>query len=458
MSQTSSTTQYNLDISSAGEQEIIRYSRDWNEPPWLLEHRLKAFETFRRIEPEASPLFRKYVDLGGVVLDEYEYLSGDSGVLDLNEPGMAEGVIVEDFHKALQSHGELLKRAFLAKAVKSESDKFAALANAVFNSGVFVYIPRDIHIDSPIGVKLVLPGGHNALVHQSIVLGDENSGFSIVEDNSSSAQGGLYLGVTDVQLLEGSQGLYSNINTLSESASVFTNRKVIAHKDSHMGWTLAHLGGKVVRGRLESIMNGQGSSSDDIEVVFGDKEQRFDLVSDISFLAPQSTGAVFSKAVLKDSSKSVMKGTMGIRSGAKNSRAYLSIHAMLLSKQANAEAIPTLEIDTNEVKATHSAAVEQVDEEQMFYLLSRGIDYGVARRLMMLAFFEKAVERIPSRELRTTLRKALQQKWDGSVSSDRDSSEDVFESALEFASSPRGQTDIFEGHYKYRTTTESQPN
>ncbi|MEM3857188.1 MAG: SufD family Fe-S cluster assembly protein, partial [Thermoprotei archaeon] len=184
---------------------------------------------------------------------------------------------------------------------------------------------------------------------------------------------------------------------------------------------------------------------------FGDKEQRFDLVSDIIFSAPQSTGTVLAKAVMKDSSKSIMKGTMGIRSGAKNSRAFLSMHAMLLSKLANADAVPTLEIDTNEVKATHSAAVEQMDQESLFYLTSRGITEESARELMMFAFFEKAVERIPSSMLRIALREMIRRKWTGQLLTS-ESGEDAFEDALQFSQEAKRSSDVFEGHYKYRTT------
>ncbi|MEM3671202.1 MAG: SufD family Fe-S cluster assembly protein [Thermoprotei archaeon] len=456
-----------LEITSVDEASIKAFSRDHNEPEWLLEERLKAFEGFRKLQPESSPLFRKYVDLTGVVLEDYEYLNGErycsiSDTGSSSDGSTATGSrstgenasrtpMVQDLHQALLENEPLVRKAYLSRSVRPESDKFAALALSMFDSGVFIYVPKGLEVNRPVSLEVSLNKSKNAAVHQTLIYLEENSSLNILQHDHSKGSRTLFQDVTDLNLSEGSRCSYSDLNGLGEDVLVFSNRRASVWKDSRVSWMLAHVGGSVVRSRLESAMTGVGSSSETIEVAFGDKEQRFDLVSDIIFSAPQSTGTVLAKAVMKDSSKSIMKGTMGIRSGAKNSRAFLSMHAMLLSKLANADAVPTLEIDTNEVKATHSAAVEQMDQESLFYLTSRGITEESARELMMFAFFEKAVERIPSSMLRIALREMIRRKWTGQLLTS-ESGEDAFEDALQFSQEAKRSSDVFEGHYKYRTT------
>jgi Fe-S cluster assembly scaffold protein SufB len=472
--------QSNIKLPNVSEDDIERYSREMGEPEWLKEFRLESYRLFKRLEVEISPLFQKYADLSGVDFDSSQYLrySGKSNtplgfaqladttfiahaeghILRVPEELKSKKVIIETIDEAARNHGDLLKRVFYTKAVKPESDKFAAFSNALFDTGVFVYVPKDVYIQAPVRLTFLATDKPVATVSQTLVFAEENSFIGIVEEGYSISHGqkSVAASITDIQAAEGAKVAFSSFNGFSTDVSVFTNRKAILGKDANVSWTFAHLGGGYVRGRLDNLMRGPGSSVDDIEVLFGDGSQRFDLTSDIDFEAPQATGTVLSKAVLKDTAKSIMKGTIKIRKGAKNSRGFLSIHAMLLSKQAVAEPIPALEIDTNDVKATHSAAVEQIDPEQVFYLATKGLQEDTARRLIMLAFFEKAVERIPASQLRTKIRTLVEDKWTGQTGLLSLKDEDIFEWALSHADKAPSVTDMFAGHYKYRKTVDQE--
>jgi Fe-S cluster assembly scaffold protein SufB len=475
------STQSNIELPSVSEEAIERYSREMGEPSWLKEFRLKSYNLFKQLEVETSPLFQKYSDLSGVDFASSEYLrySGkhttplgftqladatfiahaEGHILRVPEELSGKGVIIETIDDAARNHPDLLKRVFHTKAVRPEDDKFAAFSNALFDTGVFVYVPKYVYAQTPVRLTFLATDKPVATVSQILVFAEENSFVGVVEEGYSISQGqkSVAASITDIQAAEGAKVAFSSFNGYSTDVSVFTNRKAVIGKDANVSWTLTHLGGGYVRGRLDNLMRGSGGSIDDIEVLFGDGSQRFDMTSDINFETPQTTGTVLAKAVLKDSAKSLMKGTIKIRKGAKNSRGFLSIHAMLLSKQAVAEPIPALEIDTNDVKATHSAAVEQIDPEQVFYLATKGLQEDTARRLIMLAFFEKAVERIPASQLRTKIRTLIEDKWMGQSGLVSLKDEDIFEWALSHAEEAPAFTDMFEGHYKYRKTVDEEP-
>ena len=152
---------------------------------------------------------------------------------------------------------------------------------------------------------------------------------------------------------------------------------------------------------------------------------------------------------MRDSARSIFKGMIRIEEGAKNSNSYLAEHAMILSKKARADAIPGLEIKTNEVKATHSGSVSQVDEEQIFYLQSRGLTVSEAQRLVILGFLHPAVQRIPLRTVRAAIQYLIEEKWVGK----RGLIPPRAEQLPEYEEEPEKETvsaDLFERHYKYR--------
>jgi Fe-S cluster assembly protein SufB/Fe-S cluster assembly protein SufD len=152
--------------------------------------------------------------------------------------------------------------------------------------------------------------------------------------------------------------------------------------------------------------------------------------------------------VVKDKAKAIFKGMIRIEANAKNSRAYLAEHAMILSKDALADAIPGLEIETNDVKATHSASVAQIDEEEIFYLMARGLSEDEAKKLIIVGFFEPLVERIPVPEVARRIRRIIDLKWSGIYDFASSLTVPAFDD--EYYEEGQKTRDIFEGHYKYR--------
>lgn len=464
-------------------QEMVKeVSGLLSEPDDLSRQRLDSLDLFNKLPLEKSPLYTKYVDMiSGLKLDsiqlalpsrdmsvpgEVKHLMGDhdeqtlalqvdSQIVRTQVHGglEKEGIIFTDLQSALTKFPDLVKSHF-SKAVHPDDDKFAALNNTFYTTGIFLYVPKGLSIKVPFrNIVLVKSHGIGAFSH-NIIVADENSKITFLQEAYSkldpAKQGPtLYSEVTEVFLQEGAEVNFASVQNFESDIHAFVNRRSLGQKDSRVNWTIGHIGGGITRSRMDSVLDGPGSTAEDVEIVFGAEAQRFDIVTDLSHVAPHTTGHVRARGVLRDSSRSVFKGMIRIGKGAKNSNSYLAEHAMILSKKARADAIPGLEIETNEVRATHSASVSQVDEEQVFYMMARGLTQSEAQKLIILGFLHPAVQRIPSRTVRAGIQYLIEEKWVGRRSQipPRADMLPEFEEEPEKAAV---SADVFERHYKYR--------
>jgi Fe-S cluster assembly protein SufB/Fe-S cluster assembly protein SufD len=227
----------------------------------------------------------------------------------------------------------------------------------------------------------------------------------------------------------------------------FSNRKAFLERDARIKWYLGAFGTSLSRYKVDSVLRGEGASAEHIEIIVGNKNQAFDVTANTIHLGPNSKGRVLAKSVLKDTAKSVFKGMIRIGKNAKASESYLAGHAILLDKGAKSDSIPGLEIETNEVKATHSASVAQMDEEQMFYLMSRGYSKEGARKVIIDGFLEPLVRRMNPR-VRAWVNYIIDSKWQGKPLLLK--TDEVLREMIEVEEANPADTDIFERHYKYR--------
>jgi len=470
-----------LTLASTTEQSITALSHSRQEPDWLQTFRIRSLKLFRELPAELSSLYTKYVDLAGIdvesttldvpqptqkEIDELvRKLKSDKAITlfqidskiiepDLPDPLRKEGIVFTDIGKAISRDPEFFRRYFLKKAILPENDKFAALNNALFTTGFFIHVPKGIEITTPLRIVTIVDLHKSGLFTQNLVMADTRSKFTVLEELYSSklgdqAKNSTFGGLSEVHLHEGAEVTYASVNNLSPNVNVFSNKKSVGERDSKIVWSSGLLGGAFTRSRLESLMEGDGASSENVEVVFGTGTQRFDAVSNITQRGKNTSGHAVSKGVVKDKARLIFKGMIHIEKEAMNSRAYLAEHGMILSKDARADAIPGLEIETNEVKATHSASVAQINDEELFYLMSRGLSEDDSRKLIIIGFFEPVVERIPVPEIAKRIRRIVDLKWSGIYDFESYLKTQPFEDEYfeEEAHKPR---DLFEGHYKYR--------
>ena len=472
-------------LAGLSPDSLKRLSNRLSESESQLEQRTSALNSYYNQPLEKSVLYKKYTDmLTGLKLDtispglpsgnvsvpkEIQHLIGDdsnqtvavqvdSEMVRVDAHGQLEreGLIFTDIKTALREHHDLLADYF-GKILRPEDDKFAALNAALYTSGIFLFVPKGLKVNIPIrSLTLVKTLGIGAFA-RNLIVAEENSKITFLQEAYSNINEGhdlpqnaqsLLSEVTEACVGEEAELNFASIQNLEDNVHYLVNRRSSSQKDSRINWTVGHIGGGITRSRMDSALDGPGANAEDVEVVFGGGAQMFDIVTDLTHQAPSTTGSVLARGVLRDKSRLVFKGMIRIEKGAKNSRSYLAEHAMILSKNARADAIPGLEIETNEVKATHSGSVAQIDEEQVFYLTSRALSDSEAKKLIIVGFLHPAVQRIPSRTVRAGIQYLIEEKWVGRRVQLPPKMELLPE--LEEEPEDRTTTDLFERHYKYR--------
>jgi FeS assembly protein SufD len=463
------------EVQSYEEDFVENLSRSLNEPSWLKEFRLTSLREFKILPEEKSNLYTKHAL--NLSLDFSSLANMQPAVADPSSPGISEiasgiesgqyyvstqtetiasknvrdleskGVIFCDYHEALEKHEAILKKIFSDKAIKPSEDKYAALNSTLFSGAWLLYVPKNLRLEDPLRIRFFL-NSKKPYFSQTWVYVEPDSEVSLATESYGAEIPSLASEVVEAYVKDSSTASYSNIQDYSQQTTVLTNSKAICERDAQVRWTLGYFGGKVHRSRSESIFLRDGAGAEDVEVVLGNNSQKFDLVSDLSHVGQHTRGRILSNNVLMDKSDSVFKGMIRIGKQAKNSSAYLAAHAILLSPDARSDAIPGLEILTNDVKATHSASVSQIDEEMIFYMMTRGLSEDESKKFIVLGFLEPAISRINSEELRDTMRDLVESKWNRQTGLlKRKKKEVLFE---EESKDQQAKRDIFEGHYKYR--------
>ncbi|MGA2665600.1 MAG: Fe-S cluster assembly protein SufD [Nitrososphaerales archaeon] len=460
------------------EEKVAAISRSLREPEWLRSFRIDALHEFLKLPLELSPLYTKYTGVSQFDPAQFPVappdevpdlrshfeghltgketnivLQGNSTTIhvDLDERLSGSGLEVMSIHEAIAKKEGLMRGLFEDKLAKSSGEKYAAFNNAFFNAGTFVHVPRGVDVPSPLRKMLIVRNPGTSVVDQSMIYAEESSRLNFLEELYTGASAANYLVSSVLEVRAGSSSHVdaSSLQLLDETGTYLTNKRVDASNDSHVNITSILLGSSISRSRMDLVLSGRGSTVEGFEVFFCNGKQRFDMESNLVHDAPDTTAALHARGVLKGTSQSIFKGMIKINHVAKNASSYLAHHAMLLDKGARSDGIPGLDIETNEVKATHSASVSQVDEDQVFYLRARGLPEDEAKKMIVLGFFEPVVSRIPVEMAREGAKFIIEGKWYGERRRliDRDALMAITgEAPVEVKQSG----DVFERHYKYR--------
>lgn len=321
-------------------------------------------------------------------------------------------------------------------------DKFVQMNNAFFSGGIFIEIPKNMGDAGKIRIRSPLSG---PFISKSIISIGDGSSVEIFKESSSKGAASIFSEDFIILTGSGSSVKFSDIQN-NGGGAVFSNKISVCGPDSRVSWNTGVFGGESFRSRTYNIMEGDGSVAEDMQMVFGSGSQKFDTFSHLSHVGKSTSGRALHKGAFKDGSVSIAKGMINIGEVAKNASSYLSCHAILLGKNARANAIPGLEIKTNDVKATHSASVAPIDEEKVFYLKCRGIDDISSRKILTVGYFDPVSRRMESDEVRAKMRYLIESKWDG-IEVESFNEEKIKDLMTEDAIK---SGDMFEGHYKYR--------
>ena len=282
-----------------------------------------------------------------------------------------------------------------------------------------------------------------------VIVAEENTKSSIVQELYSPkvSHQQAYLELLNVNVGPNSQLDGTTLQMMDHSSVNFSTRKSILSQDAKINWYLGLFGSMLSRYRIDYYLNGTGASVNDSEVVFGNDDQSFDLSTNVNHEKPSTEGKVIEKSILKDKSKSLFKGMIRIKEGASKSNSFLSGRSILLDKGAKSDSIPGLEILTNDVRATHSASVAQIDEEQIFYLQTRCLSKKEAERTIVEGFLEP-LSRKMSHQVRAWIAYLIESKWEGrelEISND-----EQLKAIVEVEETRYNEDAEIEQHYKYR--------
>ncbi len=357
------------------------------EAEWLQDFRLANLKIFESLPWERT----KYTRLQ-LSEDEMEIMQRLNGF----SAEVPEGVIFTDVFDALKNY------PFVKDYFKTEQNKFIALQNALFNSGFFLYVPKNKEVTIPLKTLF-----KEKTFARNIIIVDENSKLNLVQSIESSTSVGSIL--LDIHAKQNAEVNFSIIQNMNQETTGIINQRAYLENSAKLNWTTGTLGGKIIKGRRDIILQGEGAEAKDLEIIFGNNGQQFELRTNIYHKVPHTKGYSTTKGVLDDSARALMQGLAKIEKPAVGSDSYLAEHILLISPKAKAEPMPFMEIDTNDVKAKHSSFVSQIDEEKVFYLRSRGLEENEARKFIVMGFLETSLQQVDS--IREDLRNLIERKW-----------------------------------------------
>jgi len=433
------TEAFAIDEPGFSRQAVLALSHHKGEPDWVRQRRLEAWEAFealpipqwRRTSLRELELdrFVPFVQEEAVEKDQLPealqrrlaltpdraglivHRNSSSFVLELDEELRAQGVILTDLNTAVCEHPDLVEPHFM-KAVPFDEGKFEALHSAFWSGGVFLYVPENVYVEKPIQAVYWTDTPGLGVFPHTLIVAAPNSGVTFVEERLSPQGKGntLVSSVVEVHTKPGAQVQFFGIQDWAQNVYDFTTRRAITENDSVVNWVVGYLGGKLSREYLETRMVGPGSSTEILGVFFVDDRQHLDVYTMMNHIAPFTSGDLLFRGALQDHAHSVFEGMIKIHPGAQDTASYLHDNTLLLSDNARADSIPSLEIEANQVRASHGATMGKLDLEQLFYLMARGLPEREAIRLLVTGFFEPVIERIPLENVRERLREAVAQK------------------------------------------------
>lgn len=311
-----------------------------------------------------------------------------------------------DLREAGARHRALVARAF-GSVLDPERVKFAALATALWNTGTFVFVPAGVALDEPIEIEY--EAGPAPLFPYTLVLAEAGSRCTVVERVTGST-GTFVCGAAEIACAENAQVAYAYSQELPEDACAFFTRAAAPGRGATISLCAAELGAQLSVSSIDVAVREPGAEADIAGLFFPSQHQHVDLQSTVRHLAGSSQSQTLIKSAAIGSGQGRYLGTITIAPHAQATQAALRDDALLLSKGAHIDSVPALEIGANDVKAFHGATVGAIDEEQIFYMTSRGIEPDAAERMIALGFFEPALARFPTEALRARLRAALEMK------------------------------------------------
>jgi Fe-S cluster assembly protein SufD len=336
-----------------------------------------------------------------------------SGVqYNVNAEVLAKGLIFTDLNTALQIHPEEVSK-ILGSVVRTDESKFAAMAAAFSNNGVFLYVPRGMHISQPLHSVIWGPGANLAHFSHILVYVDDGASVTYLHENASpdlvNGQT-LHSGIVEIHVGSGANLRFVELQSWGSHVWNFAHERARIEQNGQIDWIFGAVGSHLTKNFTDLDLIGNGASGRMSGFYFTNGIQHLDHDTQQNHFAANTTSDLLFKGALKDKSRSVWQGMIYVAPDAQKTDGYQANRNLVLSTKARADSIPGLEILADDVRCTHGATVGKIDPDQVFYLLTRGIPYNEAERLIVEGFFDPIMERIPFEGVRMRLQEAIRDK------------------------------------------------
>ncbi len=431
---------------------IRRISGDKNEPEWMLAHRLESLRIFHekplpRWGADLSELdlndiiyyaradaqetdnwqevpeeIRRVYDRLGIPEAERKMLAGvgaqyESEVVyhNLKKEWEELGVIFLDMDDALRLHPELVRQYFM-KCVPASDHKFAALHGAVWSGGTFLYVPKGVHIRDPLQAYFRMNAKNMGQFEHTLIVVEERANAHYIEGCSAPKYGSqaLHAGLVEIFVKPGATCRYSSVENWSRDTYNLNTKRAVVEKDATMEWVGGNMGSGVTMLYPCSMLMGEGARCDHLAIAFANKDQWQDTGAKIFHMAPHTSSKVTSKSISKSGGTAIYRGMLHVAPSARDSTANIQCDALLLDEISRTDTIPDIKIRNNDVTIAHEATVGKLSEEDLFYLMSRGIPEDHARAMIVNGFIEPIVRQLPL-EYAVEMNRLIELEMEGSV-------------------------------------------
>ncbi|ABY93591.1 Iron-regulated ABC transporter membrane component SufB [Thermoanaerobacter thermohydrosulfuricus] len=413
---------------------VLEISEQKNEPSWMRDFRLKALEIYQKmpmptwgvdlsqldidsiiayIRPSAKMQrswdevpeeIRRTFERLGIPEAERKALAGvgaqyDSEVVyhNIKESLTQQGVIFEDMDTAIKKYPDIIKEYFMTKNVTPYDHKFAALHAAIWSGGTFVYVPEGVKVEVPLQAYFRMNAPGSGQFEHTLIIADKGSEVHFIEGCSAPqySVSNLHAGCVELFVNEGARIIYSTIENWSKNTYNLNTKRAIVEKDGIIEWISGSFGSHKTMLYPASILKGEGAKAEYTGVTFAAKGQHLDTGSKMIHLAPHTSSKVLAKSISKDGGISSYRGLLKIGPNAEGAKASVQCEGLMLDDISRSDTMPVIEIENDNVDIGHEAKVGRISDEQIFYLMSRGLSEDDARAMIVRGFVEPIAKALP---------------------------------------------------------------
>src|SRR3954470_7477032 len=432
---------------------VAQISAFKNEPEWMLEFRLKALDYFlaRPIPPWASPFLggvdlddisyfvraseraerswddvpddvKKTFDRLGIPEAERKFLAGvgaqyesESVYHQVNEQLENQGVLFMDMDTGLREHEDLI-REYFATIIPANDNKLASLNSAVWSGGSFVYVPPGVHVEMPLQAYFRINTENMGQFERTLIIADEGSYVHYVEGCTAPtySSDSLHSAVVELKARPGARIRYTTVQNWSQNVFNLVTKRAVAETDATVEWVDCNLGSKLTMKYPSVYLMGERAHGEVLSIAFAGAGQHQDAGAKIIHAAPNTTSNIFAKSISKDGGRSSYPGLLEAAKGAHGPRSKVVCDALLLDEDSRSDTYPTIRIGEDDVDVGHEASVSKIGEEQLFYLMSRGIPEEEASKLIVNGFIEPIVKELPM-EYAVEMNRLIELQMEGSI-------------------------------------------